>query len=306
MSNAVIAPERVEACFRAMGTEVHIVVTGGTEDHLALARARIEELEARWSRFRDSSEISQLNRSAGRPVVLSPDSWLLLERSLRAWQDTEGRFDPSVGEAIRACGYDRDFAELVAPVVPAATGATPGLGGIELVPAVRAVTLPPGLSLDAGGIGKGLAADLTAEWLLDLGAAGALVNLGGDLRAVGRAPDDAGWTITVPDPLEPDAELLRLALPAGAVATSSSLLRRWRTTTGEAHHLIDPRRGEPAITDVVAVTVVSSHAWWAEALTKSLYLAGPDALDGLRDAHAVMVMADGTRHCTPGLEETLR
>jgi thiamine biosynthesis lipoprotein len=98
-------------------------------------------------------------------------------------------------------------------------------------------------------------------------------------------------------------------MPGGAVATSSRLRRRWRTVDGEAHHLIDPRTGRPARTDVVAATVVAGETWWAEALTKALFVAGLDSLDELDDVgdvHAVLVAADGTRHATAALRETLR
>jgi FAD:protein FMN transferase len=99
--------------------------------------------------------------------------------------------------------------------------------------------------------------------------------------------------------------LLRLAISDGAVATSSRLRRRWRTASGDAHHLIDPRTGRPAHTDVVAVTVVAAEGWWAEALTKTLFLTGPAGLDD-NDVHAVIATADGTRHSTPDLKATLR
>jgi thiamine biosynthesis lipoprotein len=95
-------------------------------------------------------------------------------------------------------------------------------------------------------------------------------------------------------------------MPEGAVATSSRLLRRWQTTAGEAHHLIDPASGRPAETDVVAVTVVAGEAWWAEALTKALFLSGPGGLHELGDVHAVVVTAGGARHATAVLEATLR
>ena len=262
------------------------------------------ELERRWSRFLDTSEVSALNQHAGYPVIVSADTFELVERSLTAWRLTGGRFDPTVGAALIAHGYDRDFAEIATAVVPVVTRlagarAPPASSSI---PVIDAVTLPAGVTFDPGGIGKGLAADLTAAALIHAGAHGALVNLGGDLRALGRPPAPEGWAVTVADPLDPDRELLRLAMPHGAVATSSRLRRRWQTTAGEAHHLIDPATGRPADTDVVAVTVVAGEAWWAEALTKALFLLGPPGLDALDDVHAVVVTADGRRHATPDLE----
>lgn len=297
-----------------MGSDAHVLVVT-SRDHpdpsilLATAWARIDELEDRWSRFKPDSEVTAVNRCAGAPVIVSPDTYTLVEHAVAAWELTGGRFDPTIGAALIAHGYDRDFAEIAhgtATRGPATTAPAPGLGGTWLDPELTAVTLPSGVTFDPGGIGKGLAADLVTEALVDAGAAGALVNLGGDLRARGDAPDVDGWSIGVPDPVHPDDELARFVLPHGAVATSSRLLRRWDGAGGAAHHLIDPTTGSPARTDVAAVTVVADEAWWAEALAKALFLAGPDELDHHPDVHAVVVTADGDRHATPALAEALR
>jgi thiamine biosynthesis lipoprotein len=290
-----------------MGTEAHILVVDGGEGLLRIGEGRIRDLERRWSRFLDDSEVSELNRAAGRPRIVSPETIELVGRALDAWNATDGRFDPTVGAAMVANGYDRDFAQVARGIAIAQEPVdVPGLAGIDVVPAINAVTLPAGVAFDPGGIGKGLAADLTSALLIEAGGAGALVNIGGDLRARGVPPDPEGWVVTVPDPLEPGRELLRVAIAEGAVATSSRLDRRWRTTTGEAHHLIDPATGRPVETDVVAVTVVAGEAWWGEALTKALFLAGPPGLVEIDDVHAVLVTADGRRHATPDLEATLR
>ncbi|HEX4819957.1 MAG TPA: FAD:protein FMN transferase [Acidimicrobiales bacterium] len=304
---ATAAPQLRDVRFRAMGTDVHLAVVGGDDHLLRIGESRVHELECRWSRFIETSEINALNRRAGQSVVVSIDTFDLVTRAVAAWRSTRGRFDPTVGATLAAYGYDRDFAS-VADTIASVTsvGLPPGPGGVSFAPRVNAVTLPVGVTLDPGGIGKGLAADLTVQLLLEAGARGALANIGGDLRVQGEPPAPEGWVVNVADPFDADRELLRVAMPDGAVATSSRLQRRWNTTAGPAHHLIDPRTGAPATTDVVAVTVVAGEAWWAEALTKALFLAGPDALDDFEDLHAVIVTSDGTRHATPDLEATLR
>ncbi|HSP03387.1 MAG TPA: FAD:protein FMN transferase [Acidimicrobiales bacterium] len=302
-----IAPS-TDTRFRAMGTDVHITIVDGPGTLLDLGQRRIAELEGRWSRFRPHSEVSALNHHAGHPVLVSADTYDLVTKAVAAWLATDGRFDPTVGAALIDLGYDRDFGAIRAarPEARSARSAAPTPAGIGLDPAVGAVTLPRGVTFDPGGIGKGLAADLVATVLLESGARGALVNIGGDLRAIGDAPGADGWVITVPEPAGPQEELLRLSIAHGAVATSSSLRRRWQTTTGEAHHLIDPTTGQPTDSDVHSVTVVAAEAWWAEVLTKYLYVLGPDGLASIDDAHAVVVMADGTRHSTDGIRGALR
>jgi thiamine biosynthesis lipoprotein len=303
-----LAGPLTETRLRAMGTDVHLAIVGGDDGVLQAGVERIRALEARWSRFLDTSEITALNRRAGHPVIVSADTFALVSYAVYAWEATAGRFDPTVGGALAAHGYDRDFGELAATTrdAPRTTCPTPGAAGIDLIADVHAVTLPAHAAFDPGGIGKGFAADLTAVLLLCAGAEGALVDVGGDLRVAGRPPTPEGWVISIPDPLRPEDELLRVALTEGAVATSSRLLRRWQTTAGEAHHLIDPATGRPAETDTVAVTVIAGEAWWAEVLTKSLFLSGPDGLRDHEGIHALVVSADGTRQATPGLEAMVR
>lgn len=293
--------------FAAMGTAAHVRTVGGSTSVVAQARKRLASLEARWSRFRTGSDVSELNREAGRWVPVSDETVLLLQRSLQAARATEGRFDPTVGAALLAHGYDRTFAEVPARagrITPVAVvdGAWPA---IEIDVAGSAACIPAGTTFDPGGIGKGLAADLVAEELAGQ-ADGILVNLGGDLRVCGAAADPAGWVISVDDPHRAHGELGRLAIRSGAVATSSRLARCWSTADGPAHHIIDPTTGRPAAGDVAAVTVVAQEAWWAEAQATSLFLAGPDGLDRSDPSvEALMVLRDGSHLTTPALAEVL-
>ncbi len=297
----------VDERFCAMGTQVHIRTVGGPSSVAQRARLRLATLEGRWSRFRSGSDVSELNRGAGTWVSVAPETILLLQRAVAAAEATAGRFDPTVGAALIAHGYDRTFAEVAqhaldvvpSPVVDASWPA------IEVdVDAVTAY-LPAGTVFDPGGIGKGLAADLIAEELAEQ-VDGILVNVGGDIRLSGAADDPAGWIISVQDPFHPEHELTRLAIPQGAVATSSKQARRWRTSTGMAHHIIDPRTGRPGAGDVAAVTVVAAEAWWAEAQATSLFLQGVDGLACADDTiEALMVLEDGSRFTTPGMAAVL-
>jgi thiamine biosynthesis lipoprotein len=158
------------------------------------------------------------------------------------------------------------------------------------------------VELDPGGIGKGLAADLTTAELLDAGAAGAMVNLGGDLRVRGVPPAGDAWSLDVEHPSDPDRTLRRLALHDGAVATSSRLRRTWVHHGRTQHHIIDPRTGAPVSNPVVAVTAVAGEGWWAEAATKAVLTTGrttPSPPGALTAA----VTDDGTIVLSPELEE---
>jgi FAD:protein FMN transferase len=293
--------------FRAMGSDAHLVVVGGRPGAVIRARARIIQLEQRWSRFLPLSEISRLNDVAGEPVAVSADTILLVRRATEAWRFSGGAFDPTVlGPVIRA-GYDRSFEQL------ASSGAegrrtvdrrgSLGLGAADIEIDGATVRLPAGTGFDPGGIGKGLAADLVVAELLAEGAAGACVNRGGDVRVAGSAPDGDAWTVSVDHPRR-DRPLVHIGLRDGAVATSTTLRRRWTVDGVDRHHLIDPRSGLPSDTDVELATVVAAEAWIAEALTKAVLLRRAevafDVIDGTA-AEALAVDDRGRVHSTPGL-----
>ncbi|HEX7521287.1 MAG TPA: FAD:protein FMN transferase [Acidimicrobiia bacterium] len=265
-----------EARVRAMGTDVYVIAVDGPRDLSAWVAERLERLESRWSRFRPSSELCQLNAAAGHPIVVSRSTYEVVARAVDAWRWTAGRYDPSVLSALVASGYDRDFDDVdpVGDGPPPKPVPAPGCAGIGLDPMTRSIRLPLGVGLDLGGIGKGYAADLLATETVAAGALGALVNLGGDVRAAGALPSD-GWIVDVEDPL--DAGLGQLAVTEGGIATSTSLRRTWSRGDEQLHHLVDPTTGKPATTGLVSVTVIAGECWRAEVLAKAAFVAGPVA-----------------------------
>lgn len=132
---------------------------------------------------------------------------------------------------------------------------------IVLLPDLSAVMLPQGLSLDPGGIGKGLGADLVAAEIMGHRAAGVLVDLGGDLWVMGEHPDHGPvWTV-IADPALPGHGSYRIGLNDGGIAISSQLARRWATPDGDRHHLLDPHTGRPGTSSVAAAVVAGSATW---------------------------------------------
>ena len=250
----------VGRAFHAMGTEVELLVDAEpdarTEGALDRAQGEFERLEQVLSRFREDSELSQLNRD-GATQAASHDLIRVVELALEAREATGGLFDPTIHDAVVAAGYDRSF-EAVAPdtaSVPAAPQAT--CGGEVRVDGTT-IALEPGTRLDLGGIGKGYAADRVAEQLAVTGPC--LVNAGGDLAVRGGA-----WPIGVTDELT-------LELTRGGLATSGRDRRRWRRGGVERHHLIDPQTGRPAEGTPLRVTVIGSSAVEAEIAAKAAFL----------------------------------
>jgi FAD:protein FMN transferase len=288
-----------------MGTRAHVIVVGGPAGLADAAPARIEQLESLWSRFRPGSDTSRLNLGAGGRVRVARETVELVERAVEGWRLTAGAFDPTLlGPVIRA-GYDRTFELIPARARPGRSHAQPACDGIETGPGW--VRLPAGSGFDPGGIGKGLAADIVVAELMAAGASGACVNLGGDLRVAGEGPGGGTWTVAVEHPASPEP-IARLGLADGAVATSTTLRRRWRVGGELRHHLIDPRTGAPSATGVDLAAVVTGQAWVAEVLAKAVLLAGwrgaPAVLAGT-GAEALTVAVGGRICTTPGLSAFL-
>ena len=264
-----------ERRFPAMGTEAHVIVLGADEGLLDLAMRHIEWLEDRWSRFRAASDVSVMNAMAGMPVRVEPETVLLVQRALEGFRVTEGRYDPTVLGAVVRAGYARSYERLTDVEDDVFDGAhlVRGAPAVVLDEAAGTVMMPEGVGFDPGGIGKGLAADLVVSGLLAAGAAGACVNLGGDVRVDGASPEDAGWLVGVEHPFR-DEPAAVLSLRAGAVATTSRV-KRVLGPAGERHHVIDPTTGTSASTGLASATAIAAEGWQAEILAKAAFLAGP-------------------------------
>ena len=285
-----------------MGSDAHVIVVGGPPGLAEVACRRIDELERRWSRFIADSEINELNRNAGRGLVVSSDTALLVQRAIAAWRLTGGSFDPTVLGAMIRSGYDRSIDELdddrsSAPASSLVVGCT------DIVVDGLTVRLPAGTGFDPGGIGKGLAADLVTEEMVLAGATGVCINLGGDVRVAGHGPDDGAWTVAIEHPWCSEPIVL-VGIHAGAVTTSTTLRRTWRIDGESRHHLIDPCTGEPSDSDLNLVSVVGGEAWMSEVLAKAMLLRGAERAFDIIDANAIQALTvdlDGVVRTTPGL-----
>jgi thiamine biosynthesis lipoprotein len=264
----------------ALGGAVRLVVT--RRPALAPAWAAVDailrDVDLAYSRFRGESELSIINASPGRSHRLSPLLATAIASALRAARLTAGAVDPTVGCAMRVVGYDVTFVE-VAPSGPALNLSVRPVAGWRLVAfdeAERTVQLPEGVELDLGATGKGLAADLAAAAALAAAGpgSGVLVSLGGDIATAGEAPD-GGWVVQVGEdsraPITPGDEAI--SIPSGAIATSSTTVRRWLRGEVVLHHILDPRTSLPVTgpwrtASVVARTCVDANLAATAAIVK--------------------------------------
>ena len=265
-----------------MGTQFAFVVEATTRQatqSAADAECVVHRLEAKLSRFRPDSELSLLNRT-GRAHA-GEDLRLVTQLALDARAETGGRFDPTIGRALAAAGYDRTFDDLPADVGPRRLPA-PHAGNVEIDDGTGTITLGRQVTLDLGGIAKGYAAEMAATILHHAGPC--LVNAGGDIAMRG-VPSSGSWSIGVPTP---DGDLT-IGLCEGGLATSGRDRRRWHSNGRMHHHIIDPRTDRPSQSDVLRITVVADTAVAAETHATALFMVGAD--DAIDEARALGIAA---------------
>ncbi len=273
----------IAGCFRAMGTTV--AVTAVDDAGIEATRLLFEDVEATLSRFRPDSELSRVNEAPGVSVQVSPMFAEVLNVAAELSRRTDGLVDVGLGAEVAAWGYDRSFD--VMPDVVVSPSPCPG-GWWELDG--DTLTRPPGTAIDLGGVAKGWTCDLAVDRGLAL-----MVSAGGDVRS---AIDSA--TVDVADPV--GAVVATVDLGRGALATSSTARRRWTAGVLPAHHIIDPRTGDPARTPVVSATAIAATAAEAEAGAKAVLIRGTDGLAWADEqpwiGGAIAVWHDGAVYAT--------
>jgi len=297
--------------FRAMNTDVLVAAQGLlANDGMQAARGAIEAGERRFSRFRQESELSQLNRSAGHWFNASPEMMDVLQKARHFFDVTNGLFDPSVLPDLIRTGYDRSMDEIRAEnsiVLSAASERKPKVDfrEMELDLNSNRVRLPKDMQLDFGGITKGWIVDQAAT-LLNHYSDACAVNAGGDMRFIGHSPIGLGWPVELEDPRDPSQSIARLTVNHGAIATSSVTKRTWKQGEKNRHHLIDPRTGEPAQSDWLCATVIADDAVTSEVYAKALLIGGPAEVKKLTAHNNIVYLTvdrEGALHGSPNSQE---
>jgi FAD:protein FMN transferase len=245
-----------------MGIEV--AVCGATVGELAAIQRLFDEWDRVFSRFRPESELSRLNRDASEVAVVSRLFAYALRTALSAAAATDGLVDPTLGAAVEAAGYDRDFSLLRDDEQPPGPPSPGKWRSLRL--AGRLLSRPPGTVLDLNGVVKSLAVDAA----LEVTAGDAFVSAGGDVAVRG------GSVVGLPG----DGALRLLA---GGIATSGKTKRSWRRGGVVQHHLIDPRTGRPAESRWDEVTVAAGSCVGADVAAKAAFLLSDDGPSWLDD-----------------------
>lgn len=286
---------------RALGSSVRVVVTRPAS--LAKAKAAVDQvlaaIDAAASRFREDSELSRVNASAGQTVQVSPLLARAITAALRAAELTGGAVDPTIGRALRVAGYGVDFDSVPPAGAPLKLVAqpVPGWKAVRFDWTRRTLSVPRGVQLDLGATAKALAADLAAQAALGaVAAGGVLVSLGGDIAVAGEPPAE-DWLVQASEdsgaPIDEDEETV--SLRSGGIATSSTVVRRWMRGGSVLHHIIDPATGLPAETCWRTATVAAASCVDANTASTAAIVLGEAAVGWLeaRGLHARLVDRQG-------------
>lgn len=254
--------------------DTHISMTAwdkGSEAALSEAKDRLVELEQLWSVTDLDSDIYAVNHSGGRAVDVSPETAELLSFALQMAEETGGALEPTIYPVLTAWGFttgenripsDEEIEALLHNV------------GHERVHLEGSVQLEDGMMLDLGAVGKGYAGDLAAQVLREHGITSALLDIGGNIQAVGAKPDGSAWRLGLRDPFS-DGTLGVLEIRDMAVITSGNYERYFADEDGRRYgHIIDPATGRPAESGLASVTVIAGEGRLCDALSTALFVMG--------------------------------
>lgn len=298
--------EPVKTQFFGMDTSMTFTAYGeGAEAVLEDAEEKMAELEGLWSVTDENSEIYQVNHSQGKAVTVSDETAEVVRYALAMAKKTDGALDPTVYPLLTAWGFTTGenripSEEELAKLMP--------LVGYDKVRIDRnRIQLSEGMELDLGAVGKGYAGDLAADMLRKKGITSALLDIGGNIQAVGSRPDGSNWRLGIRNPFG-EGSLGVLEVSDKAVVTSGTYERYFVGEDGKEYgHILNPAAGRPADNDLAAVTIIADEGKQGDALSTALFVKGLKGAKAYwqehRDFEMLLVTKNGEIYLTEGVKD---
>lgn len=292
------------ASFFAMDTYLTFTAYGANaEGALRQAEDRIAELEGLWSVTDTDSEIYKVNHSGGQPVAVREETEELVSFALAMAEETDGALEPTIYPVLTAWGFTTD--ENHVPVENEIVEQLASVGYDRVHVEDGEITLETGTMLDLGAVGKGFAGDEVVQILRENGVSSALLDIGGNIQAIGTKPDGSYWRVGLKDPFS-EGVLGVLQVADEAVVTSGSYERYFIGEDGKRYgHIIDPATGYPVDNGLVSVTVLSGEGKLCDALSTALFVKGLEGAEKYwrqrRDFDMILITEDGNIYVTEGI-----
>lgn len=298
---------KTESVF-AMDTVMELTAYGPkAQEALDAAKEEIDRLNALLDADGPNSDIARANGAGGESVTLAEESRELLEQALALCTDTDGALDVTIYPIMRLWGFDTKSYRVPEAEELAYLLNYVGYGAITLDG--NQLTVPAGMELDLGAVGKGYAADRITKLWADLGVTSGLLNLGGNIQCLGAKPDGSDWVIGIRDPADEAATLCTVTGRDMAVVTSGSYQRYFEEDGKTYHHIMDPKTGRPSESGAASVSVIGASGLKCDALSTALFVMGQDrAAEYWRQRHDfdfIYYTQDGALLYTSGLEGRL-
>ncbi len=299
--------EPSERSFFAINTYITMQASGPqAEDALTEAEELVQNLEGLLSVTEESSELYEINHSGGQPAAVSGETAELISFALEMAEDTGGALDPTIYPVLTAWGFTTDSRQV--PAQAELDRLLPLVDYTQVQVSDDVVTVPEGMSLDLGAVAKGYTGDQVAQLLRNRDISSALINLGGNVQAVGSRPDGTPWRIGVRDPFS-EGNLGVLEAEDCAVVTSGGYQNYFTGEDGQVYwHILDPNTGYPARTGLASVTVVAPEGARCDALSTALFVMGTEgALNYWRETggfELILVTEDRKVFLTSGLADS--
>lgn len=270
--------QRAERSVFAMNTYMTLTAYGENGDRaLEEAEQLIEEVEALWSVTDENSEIYRANHSGGQTVSVSDETASLISFALEMSQKTGGALDPTIYPVLTAWGFTTDQKQV--PSQEEIDGLLEHVGYSRIRLEGNELTVPEGMELDLGAVGKGYTADLVTEVLQQQGVDCGLLSLGGNIQAIGSRPDGTDWRIGIRAPWE-EGNLGVLEISDSAVVTSGGYENYFEDEQGNIYwHILDPSTGRPADSGLESVTIIGEEGRLCDALSTSLFVMGAEGAE---------------------------
>ena len=302
--------------FFALGTLIDLSLYGASQEQQAAASTALlsafTAMHADWHAWEDGS-LAQVNRQLAEGKAFTPDPGILplLQAANRLSSLSGGLFNPTIGRLVDLWGFHSDEITNLSPPASAEIEAL-----LALAPSAGDVMLEngqlsgsnPAVQYDLGAFAKGYAIDRGIELLQSMGIAHAIINAGGDLRAIGKH-GDRPWRIGIRNPRGAGV-LASVELDGDeSIFTSGDYERYFEASGRRYHHIIDPRTGYPA-TGTVSVTVMHRDATTADAAATALFVAGPDHWVGvaqrMKIRYVMLIDSNGIVHMNPAMQSRVR
>jgi thiamine biosynthesis lipoprotein len=275
-----------------MGTSFFCIFVGANQEIYDSIYDLANELEAKWSRFLPDSEVMLLNNHPETATQVSDATLRLISEMKIGYDLTQGLFSGNILGELIDLGYATSRSNPANVTTwSARSEAAANLSNVEIDLVEKTATIPRGVAIDSGGIGKGLAADLMSDYAMQLGVMGVAIFAGGDVAVKGMAADAAGWRVDVSSPSDSSKFIASVALSRGGLATSSPI--GWKSN--DSHHIIDPRTKKSSESDVLQATVIAQNASQAEVLAKMCVILGAqEGISRTDSSGAAALIVDNT------------